>query len=67
MSDQPADRVAQDYMARKGFPSVEPRDVVKLDGRPCWYYVYDLSDGVLELEVFWDGREWQMAVTAFSP
>lgn len=62
----PQDQAARAYMARKDYPFIEPRDVTKLDGIPCWYYVYDLdNDGLLELEVSWDGREWQTVVTAF--
>ncbi len=64
--ESPQDNVAEDFMRGKGYRWVQPRDVTKLEGSPCWYYVYDLPDGVLELEVSWDGAEWQTLVTAYQ-
>lgn len=63
----PQDAVAQHFIARKGYPDLAPRDVMKLDGQQCWYYVYDLPDGfVVEIEVAWDGEEWHTLVTTFN-
>lgn len=76
-SGEPWARVAQKFMAHKGYMFIKPRDVIKLDGLPCWYFVYDLPDGaVLELEVAWedDGTftsngagKWTTTVTTFQP
>lgn len=63
----PQDVVAEDFMDRKGFPNEQPVMIDKLDDQPCWYFVYNLPDGVLELEVSWDGSEWQTLVTTFGP
>lgn len=67
MIDQttPQARVAQQFMEHKGLGYVRPYDVDKLDGQPCWYFYYDLPEGDLELEVFWDGEIWQTKVTSF--
>jgi hypothetical protein len=64
----PQDRVAALFMKRKGYGNVKPWRVTKLDKVPCWYYVYDLDEGRLELEVSWDAvaREWETLVTTFS-
>jgi hypothetical protein len=59
-------KVAQDYMRRKGYPQVRPHLVEKVQEIPCWYFYYDLPDGDLELEVFWDKGEWNTYVTAFT-
>lgn len=63
---EPQDQAAAFFMERKGYPGIKPRDVTKLDGHPCWYYVYDLDDGVLELEVEWRRRQWSTRVTTFA-
>jgi hypothetical protein len=58
---------AQHFMERKGLGHLEPFDVEKLDDQPCWYFYYDLPEGQLELEVFWDPRDgWETTVTTFS-
>ena len=63
----PQDLIAKHYMDHKGYAGVEPYDVDKLDGEPCWYYLYELEDGShLELEVFWDGGQWETTVTSFE-
>lgn len=75
-SGEPWARVAQKFMAHKGYMFIKPRDVIKLDGLPCWYFVYDLPDGaVLELEVAWEecrastigAGEWHTWVSTFQP
>lgn len=64
----PQDEVAHDFMVRKGYRSIAPYDVQKLDGQPCWYFLYDLPEGVLELEVFYDEdkQDWETMVTTFK-
>lgn len=66
---QPHEQVAANYMARKGYKGYGPIDITALDGGiPCWYFLYQLDEGLLELEVFWDERkeEWQTTVTSFT-
>jgi hypothetical protein len=65
--DQPQEVMAQDFMGRKGYPDLMPVKVTKLEGQDCWYFYYRLSQGTLELEVFYDPdtKDWQTAVTAF--
>lgn len=60
-------QVANLFMERKGYPDIRPVEMEKLYGQPCWYFVYELPEGVLELEVSWDkGRgEWDTLVTTF--
>lgn len=53
-------------MEHKGYPGIEPFDVQHLDGKPCWYFIYQLPEGTLELEVFWNGRAWETTVTTFT-
>ncbi len=62
---EPQDVVASRFMSHKGY-DIRPYDVEKLDGQPCWYYYYELPEGILELEVSWDGRDWETLVTSFS-
>lgn len=62
----PQAQIAQQYMAHKGYPNLMPYDVQKIDGDHCWYFLYRLPQGVLELEVSWDGEEWQTLVTTFT-
>lgn len=59
--------VAQLFMAHKGL-DLEPYDMEKLDGQPCWYFYYELPEGDLELEVYYDHetREWDTTVTTFT-
>lgn len=67
MTQPPEMRVAQQYMAHKGYPDLEPIDVHKVEGQFCWYFYFKLPEGLLELEVFWDTdkQEWFRGVTAF--
>lgn len=63
----PQAAAARQFMQHKGLGHVQPWDVEKLDGQPCWYFYYDLPEGELELEVFWDERDgWQVMVTTFT-
>lgn len=63
----PQDRVAAQYMEDKGYVAATPIDIQSLEGRPCWYFLYDLPEGRLELEVNWNegGSEWETTVTSF--
>lgn len=46
----PHAKVAQRYMQIKGFRNVRPIGVTE-NGAGSWYYYYEISDGLLELEV----------------
>jgi len=64
----PQARIAQHFMREtKGIRDAAPHDVEKLDDLPCWYFYYELPQGELELEVFFDepDDDWKVAVTAF--
>lgn len=65
----PQDAVARMFMEAKGYPEASALDIEKLDGTPCWYFFYELHDGDLELEVFYDDKaqEWICTVTSFTP
>lgn len=58
--------VARLFMEHKGLGTVEPYSVEKVEGEPVWYFWYRLPEGVLELEVCWDGEEWDTVVTSFT-
>lgn len=64
----PQGRVAQDFMRHKGLGHFAPHDVDKIEDQPCWYFYYDLPDGHLELEVYYDDvdMEWECSVTTFT-
>lgn len=62
----PQEQVARQFMEHKGYLNVEPTEIDELDGTPCWYFLYELPEGSLELEVFWNGREWETTVTTFT-
>lgn len=65
----PQGRVAQHFMDRKGLGHFKPVDVEQLDDQPCWYFLYEMPDGTLELEVFYDAErmEWECVVSTFTP
>jgi hypothetical protein len=65
-TEAPQDTVARLFMEHKGY-RVRPFEIDKLPDIPCWYYYYDLPDGRLELEVFFDARkqDWITTVTSF--
>lgn len=65
-SETPQSRAARQFMAHKGLAEVEPVREEKLEGQSCWYYEYDLPEGKLELEVFWNGRSWETTVVTFT-
>ena len=62
----PQAKAAQQYMTHKGIDT-QPYAVEQLEGQDVWYFYYDLSDGKLELEVYydWDAGEWHTQVTTF--
>jgi hypothetical protein len=66
MQQQSHEFVAQYYMRHKGYPDVRPFRIEKLRETPCWYFYYDLPEGELELEVFWNSTDWEAMVTCFS-
>jgi hypothetical protein len=57
--------MARDFMRRKG-QHLEPV-LVEQEGPELWYCYYELPQGRLELEVFYDKKkdDWEVAVTAF--
>jgi hypothetical protein len=63
---KPHELVAHQFMKHKGYPDAEPYDIEKLDDQPCWYFIYRLPEGILELEVFWNGSDWETQVTTFT-
>lgn len=58
-------KTAQEYMSYKGYPDIRPLGVTQVEEDECWYYYYNLPEGLLELEVFQDDRRYQRRVTAF--
>ena len=63
---KPQELVAQQFMDHKGYSGIEPLDIEKVDGEPCWYFLYQLPEGRLELEVYWNGQSWETTVTTFG-
>lgn len=66
--ERPEELVARQFMSHKGYGEVLPYDVEKLDGQPCWYFLYRLPEGILELEVSWDSNtgQWDTYVSTFT-
>lgn len=63
----PQARVAQQYMDHKGLSQMRPHTVEKVDDQACWYFIYQLPDGDLELEVTWErAGGWDATVTSFT-
>lgn len=64
----PHEQIARQFMQHKGYGDVEPYDIDKLDDVPCWYFLYRLPEGTLELEVSWDecAGEWDTYVSTFT-
>lgn len=69
----PEEQVAALFMAHKGYPGIEPYDIDEIVPAPgkdvsCWYFLYELPEGILELEVFWDEErmEWETTVSTFT-
>lgn len=65
----PETQIAQEFMARKGYPDIKPFAVEEVHATSALYYFYyQLPEGQLELEVSWDPKTgtWDTLVTAFS-
>lgn len=60
-------KVAQEFMAAKGYPEIRPLGLQSVEGDECWYFYYHLPEGLLELEVYLDsdGRRYHRKVAAF--
>jgi hypothetical protein len=60
-------KVAQEYMAGKGYPSIRPLGLHAVEGDECWYFYYQLPEGLLELEVFFEptSNKYRRRVAAF--
>lgn len=59
-------KAAQDFMLKKGYPEIRPLGVVRVESQPCWYYYYELPEGILELEVSQrTDRSYARVVSAF--
>lgn len=63
----PQERIARDFMTRKGFKWSTPIDVDKIEGRPIWYFRFNVPDGIVELEVVYNARmqDWECSVSTF--
>lgn len=62
----PQAQAARIFMEDKGLGDQEPVEVEKVDGDTCWYFIYELDEGDLELEVSWTFESgWECFVTAF--
>ena len=64
--NSPQAQVAKQFMEHKGLGDVEPWDVDQVEGQHLYYFIYELPEGDLELEVFWNGAEWVTTVTTFT-
>jgi hypothetical protein len=58
-------RVAQNFMRIKGYPEIKPLGMVEVN-ETCWYYYYELPEGILELEVLFreDTRKFTRGVSS---
>lgn len=57
--------VAKNFMVHKGYPDAEPSDVYDVEDQKCKYFTYELPEGTLELEVWWQG-DWKARVSTFQ-
>lgn len=59
----PSDRLGREavdeYMRHKGYGHLSPVGVSRLDDQPCWYFLYELEDGEVEIEVVFEDGEWR--------
>lgn len=64
--DSPQELAAREFMAAKGFLDARPFQVDEVEGQLCWYYLFQLPEGVLELEVEYTAeRGWNVCVMDF--
>ncbi len=62
----PQDEVARDFMQRRGY-QLDPVSVERVDGQHCWYYLYELPEGELEIEVSWSREDgWDVVTSGFN-
>jgi len=73
MLGKPADlrtresKAAQEYMSKKGYEEIRPLGVASVEDDECFYYYYEVPEGILELEVAYDlpTQRYSRQVTAF--
>ena len=58
ISDAVALEAVTKYMNHKGY-DLQPIEVTRLEDQPCWYFLYDLDDGEVEVEVIFEGGDWE--------
>jgi uncharacterized protein (DUF2141 family) len=65
--EAPQETIARLFMDHKGYPDARPFETEKVADQPCWYFYYELPEGELELEVFYDKEmaDWATTVTGF--
>lgn len=65
MLTQRAIEAASVFMRDKGYPNVAPTRIDRDGEFDMWWFIYELDEGELELEVEWDGSEWVWTVIDF--
>lgn len=56
----PEEQAARKYMAHKGYPDLDPIGVEGVVDDPhCWYFIYELPEGEMELEVLFENGQWR--------
>jgi hypothetical protein len=58
-------RAATEFMQHKGYSDVEPVSIERDGDLDVWYFLYELKEGTLELEVEWNGSRWFWEVIDF--
>lgn len=58
MTMTPEVEAARKYMAHKGYPDIDPLQVDRVEGEHCWYFLYQMPEGMLELEVDFVNGNW---------
>lgn len=61
--EAPEEQAARKYMAHKGYPDLDFKRIEEVDDELCWYFIYELPEGEMELEVEFVDGEWRF--TAF--
>lgn len=57
----PEEQAARKYMAHKGYPDLNFERIEEVEGELCWYFIYQLPEGRMELEVAVEDGQWQFA------